>query len=1121
MAEVFNFHVQRFPEKADPRYVSIHTIPLLPNGPQSARLKRVRDSASRCQIESAVTGAAAIAQDNLDVLATLEVRIAELERIRQQEAKDTADAKRVKIREEIDRVKTLLADARDALKKIDRKRNPAAYHDQKQVVDQFAADLAKLQDDLAAVVPQPGPKSKEQLTLEAIAFARRAVSILADIDTPAGKRAFHHFVEENRDLIIELFDDDAAGWAHDLVAETLAALMILRQSTRSDLPDLRLLLRSIAALREVRAQLLDRAQWGGRDLVRTVEVVERPIRVPGWVRKVDPCCCEPADGNPPTTRDRELASKPLAMLARLEEYKTALAEADKLTQQELDKLCWSEADERCLPQNPCCMQLNSYVTDLLTVRQTALRYEASDIAHIQNVMAGETIARTHETLLETEEYSETETRKSRSSEHDHQTSERFELQEAAQKTLTQDFAADAGITASAKYGPPGSQVAVTTDANVSYASSKSEAQQQAKTFARSVTQRSVLKLQEETRTLSSFRVLRRITEKNLHQFDGGSQHIIGQYYWVDKVSDAQVMNWGRRMMYEFVVPEPAALYKELMRRRAEKAKTPEEDIPEPPFPQIEPGDITRSTYMNHCAYYGVAGEAPPPKTLHGFVSLTGQPSTVPKYAVPLTASAAKPIPIPEGYYAAKAHFTGAFFWSHWQKNEHGEVDDAEPNAAWISIGSTTEVFWRNVQQPEINRSISLNDEASNSGAAMPVELISMGIEAYSIQVEVEFEITAELEDEWRFGIYRRIMEKYARDLAEYEAKKAAVKPEPLFEIKGRSAGINREMEQTELKRQLISIISCQHFDRFKAMLRKVRPCGYPQLDFQKAEEEGAFIQFFEQAFEWKQMMYLFYPYFWGDKCDWSETIETDSGDALFDKFLSAGAARVQVPVRPGFEPQMLHYETTGETWLGQGRPDYDEDSPHYVAMHEEFRNQTGNFQEDREGLVDLDFDFNDGNGNPLTSAPEQVMIKGTDRYWDWIGQVDPAHPSDWGGIDFTAVGEDIDREIVIHRKSYRIVAIDIYRGADAGNPPHVPTQASQEADPGFIAGLKWIVTLDRKVETQPGVPRKHIMFAVGAIYAGAPWEIVTPTNLVWLRPSGKDGYDNCLPHSLPVECGDG
>jgi hypothetical protein len=80
------------------------------------------------------------------------------------------------------------------------------------------------------------------------------------------------------------------------------------------------------------------------------------------------------------------------------------------------------------------------------------------------------------------------------------------------------------------------------------------------------------------------------------------------------------------------------------------------------------------------------------------------------------------------------------------------------------------------------------------------------------------------------------------------------------------------------------------------------------------------IMFLSQAFEWQNMTYVLYPYFFGRRRDWALKLSFASGDETMIQFLKSGAARVQVPVRPGFEAAVDHYMMTGEPYFGGGMP---------------------------------------------------------------------------------------------------------------------------------------------------------------------------------------------------------
>ena len=163
----------------------------------------------------------------------------------------------------------------------------------------------------------------------------------------------------------------------------------------------------------------------------------------------------------------------------------------------------------------------------------------------------------------------------------------------------------------------------------------------------------------------------------------------------------------------------------------------------------------------------------------------------------------------------------------------------------------------------------------------------------------------------------------------------------------------------------ISYFSCQFFNQFDAMKNRVKPCGYPEMDIAEAEEEGRFIRFFEQAFNWNLMTYIFYPYFWGRKCTWPDKLKEESNDLIFRQFLSAGSARVVVPIRDGFYDQVQWFLTTGEIWGSNGTIPVPGD-PHFVSLAQEIKEQKGNYYADREGTLDV------------TNGSDVVTLNGSD-----------------------------------------------------------------------------------------------------------------------------------------------
>jgi len=83
------------------------------------------------------------------------------------------------------------------------------------------------------------------------------------------------------------------------------------------------------------------------------------------------------------------------------------------------------------------------------------------------------------------------------------------------------------------------------------------------------------------------------------------------------------------------------------------------------------------------------------------------------------------------------------------------------------------------------------------------------------------------------------------------------------------------------------------------------------------------------------MAYLFYPYYWADKCDWIKLFQIkDAADPIFEAFLQSGMARAVIPVRKGFEEAVDYYMETGDIWNGGGLV-LDTDDDLYLSIDEE------------------------------------------------------------------------------------------------------------------------------------------------------------------------------------------
>ena len=126
--------------------------------------------------------------------------------------------------------------------------------------------------------------------------------------------------------------------------------------------------------------------------------------------------------------------------------------------------------------------------------------------------------------------------------------------------------------------------------------------------------------------------------------------------------------------------------------------------------------------------------------------------------------------------------------------------------------------------------------------------------------------------------------------------------------------------------------------RLKVEIHTETGLNLPAIDLSVANNKAPLVQFLEQAFEWNNLAYLFYPYFWGAAPRWIEMMNRfDAGDPFYTAFLQAGSSRVLLAATPGYEDAVLHYLATGVPWEGGPSPVIDD--PLFLPLHEEIRRQ--------------------------------------------------------------------------------------------------------------------------------------------------------------------------------------
>jgi hypothetical protein len=543
------------------------------------------------------------------------------------------------------------------------------------------------------------------------------------------------------------------------------------------------------------------------------------------------------------------------------------------------------------------------IADLLIIKQQLVGYEGADVAHIENVLKGELKSREHTRREESEITTLTETETSTSEEHELESTDRFEMTREASETIKEDVALKAGLKISGSYGPV---VEFAASAEGSFSRSKEQATKSATTFSQDVTERSSRKIAERVLQRTTVRTLTETIEKNVHELNNvaGPGHISGVYQWVNKIYQAQMYNYGLRVMFDFMVPEPAAFLIAALDQANKAAVT----LTKPPDFTLLPSQITESNYSYWVKVCGATDVGPPPELYRtkaaDFKAGGGDSKTNYNHSALIA--------IDDGYRAI--YGTVGVVRNIWEADHSVDVvlgrrTQRMPDGDWL---------W----------TTTLDDERDS----IPLAIDSFHCSQVAVAVEVKCQRTDRALEKWRLETHAKLKTAHQALVADYEDKLNQLKLQAGVAIRGRNPVANDITIRRELQKNCLSILTDQHFDLFDAVVDS-SVNGLPQIDVAEAAAEGAYVRFFEQAFEWEHMSYITYPYFWGSKDQWDERLGYEDPDPAFADFLQAGFARVTVPARLGFEGAIDHYLTFGEIWNGGPLPIIS--SPLYLPIADE------------------------------------------------------------------------------------------------------------------------------------------------------------------------------------------
>jgi hypothetical protein len=505
--------------------------------------------------------------------------------------------------------------------------------------------------------------------------------------------------------------------------------------------------------------------------------------------------------------------------------------------------------------------------DLCVVRTHISRYERAEVASLENVLPGEKLTHTSHRLEESESTDTTE-------------SEQTSVAALAQITAEQNNGKTTAQAVGAGRGP------LTSDGPQS--------------FSKSVTDTVSSTLSKRNLTSSVLRQLRRNEDDVEHLLDNkdGANPLYGVYQWLDRVYQAQVFSYGSRLLYDLIVPEPAALFREALSRGRGQGALP----PKPARFTLPADELTAYNWSYYATGHQATGVEAPPETqiivTENFGGKAPDPFSGELNANTLEFAESRSTRVPKGFKATKYRVIAmASGWT--------------PNVLRIVIGS---------KQIAIDGNWSgklFSGKLDGEVESLPVALIAdgngqdPGVSTLAVAIEIICEPTADAIAAWQTKTYGQILAGNKQRFADYEEQLANLDATARLRLQSLAPDRQRSIIRDELKRTTLAILTNQNFSTFNA--ERADSLGFPYPDATASEALSAYIRFFELAVEWQHIEYAFFPYFWGSRTSWVSKLLGAEPDPQFAAFLSSGAARVVLPIRPGYENAFEKFLNNGKT----------------------------------------------------------------------------------------------------------------------------------------------------------------------------------------------------------------
>ncbi|PQA92075.1 hypothetical protein SAMN05421796_11416 [Chryseobacterium piscicola] len=570
-----------------------------------------------------------------------------------------------------------------------------------------------------------------------------------------------------------------------------------------------------------------------------------------------------------------------------------------------------------LPKNFGIKRLG--IADYLKVVQSTHAYVPGEVTHIENVMAKEFKQKSTRRLRRSEIQTTTSKSTERESLSDTTSTSRNDLQSEVANVIQQETSAQAYF----RYG--GGQKSFEVGGNFAANNSKENSTRQAIAKSQEITEKATERILTKVAEERIEKIIEEFEENNAHGFDNrnGDKHVVGVYRWVDKKMKNQIYNYGKRTMFEFMIPEPAKLHR-LATVFTKTASTLKEPIDprkaEKPYNMPTSDAATKDLLQYWAQIYGVKLTDLPKENITDVSTLDD-------------GSGAGDWEMRNYEIGVPTNYTCTNYSVHYLYKESRNKGKIRMNGS----GDLTN------HEGDLSYGANATQKFFIQANLYHISLLSLRITKYC-------KLSDDFMNAWKKENFDEIIKAYEVAYAEFlekqkeaEEKANAEATEEEEKNKAKLSNFYREMERVIIKHNCIAFL-LQDYLNINTLGRDLTNKAKTMKDFSIVLDENldqytALAKFLEQAFEWTIMDYTFYPYYWANRDEWQTMYLSESTDPLFRNFLQAGMARVIVTVNPGFEDAVQFFMTTGRIWNGGEVPVIGD--PLYMSIVDEMREPVG------------------------------------------------------------------------------------------------------------------------------------------------------------------------------------